>query len=90
MVDTDSSHASVLNPMTLAAFLAWFGGAGDLLTRYSSIWVFSGLGLAVVAGFVGATIVFLFMSKVLMSGEEFMDPADYEMVGTWGTVASDS
>src|SRR5579864_608342 len=28
---------SPLNPTTLAAFLAWFGGTGYLLTRYSSV-----------------------------------------------------
>jgi len=30
--------------------------------------------------------VFLFLSKVLISSEEEMDPADYEMVGVLGRV----
>jgi hypothetical protein len=34
----------------------------------------------------GATIVFLFLSKVLISHQENMDPADYEMVGVLGRV----
>ncbi len=32
----------------------------------------------------GASIVFLFLSKVLISEEENMDPADYDMVGVLG------
>src|SRR5881397_4371935 len=71
-------HASRFNLFTLAAFLAWFGGAGYLLTRYSSIWFVSGLGLAVFTGLVGGGIVSLFLSRVLISREEIMDPADYE------------
>src|SRR5262249_55280726 len=50
---THGSVFSVLNPVTLAAFLAWFGGTGYLLTRYSSLWFALGLGLATVSGIVG-------------------------------------
>jgi membrane protein implicated in regulation of membrane protease activity len=75
---------SPFNFATLTAFLAWFGGAGYLLTRYSSVWTLAAMGLAVLAGLIGATIVFLFLAKVLTSPEEAMDPADYEMVGVLG------
>src|SRR5262249_21102599 len=30
---------SPFNPPAIAAFLAWFGGAGYLLTRFSAFWV---------------------------------------------------
>lgn len=79
---------SPFNPTTLAAFLGWFGGTGYLLTRYSSLWVLLGLGFALASGLVGASIVFLFLSKVLMSRDENMDPADYEMVGVLGKICS--
>ena len=75
---------SPFNFVTLAAFLAWFGGAGYLLTRYSSVWFLLGLGMALLSGLVGGSIVFLFISKVLTSEEENMDPADYDMVGVLG------
>lgn len=75
---------SVLNPPTVAAFLAWFGGCGYLLTRYSSLVFLVGLGLATLSGLVGASIVFLFLSKVLMSEKGYLDPSDYEMVGVLG------
>jgi hypothetical protein len=75
---------SPFNFVTLTAFLAWFGGTGYLLTRYSSVWFVLGLGMALASGLVGGGIVFLFLSKVLISEEENMDPADYDMVGVLG------
>jgi hypothetical protein len=78
------ASVSPFNFVTLTAFLAWFGGTGYLLTRYSRVWFVVGLGIALVSGLVGAAIVFLFLSKVLTSEEETMDPADYRMVGVLG------
>jgi hypothetical protein len=43
-----------------------------------------GLGVAITSGLVGGGIVFLFLSKVLTSEDECLDPADYEMVGVLG------
>lgn len=81
------SGVSPFNPPSLAAFLAWFGGTGYLLTRFSSLWVGMGLILSVTSGLVGGGIIFLFLSKVLISDEENMDPADYEMVGVLGKLS---
>jgi len=79
---------SPFNFVTLTAFLAWFGGTGYLLTRYSGLWVGFGLLASITSGLVGAAIVFLFLTRVLISDEENMDPADYEMVGVLGRVSS--
>ena len=79
---------SPFNFVTLTAFLAWFGGTGYLLTRYSGLWVGFGLLASVTSGLVGGGIVFLFLSRVLISSEENMDAADYEMVGVLGRVSS--
>jgi len=81
------SGVSPFNPPSLAAFLAWFGGTGYLLTRFSSLWVGLGLILSVASGLVGGGIIFLFLSRVLISDEENMDPADYEMVGVLGKLS---
>jgi hypothetical protein len=81
-------YVSPLNPPTLAAFLAWFGGTGYLLTRYSTWWVGLSLAASTLSGLVGGGIIFLFLTRVLMSKEENMDPADYEMVGVLGKVSS--
>jgi hypothetical protein len=85
---TESGGVSPFNFVTLTAFLAWFGGTGYLLTRYSGLWVGFGLLASVVSGLVGGSIVFLFLSRVLISGEENMDAADYEMVGVLGRISS--
>jgi hypothetical protein len=81
------SDVSVFNFVTLTAFLAWFGGTGYLLTRYSGLWVGFGLLVSVVSGFAGGGMVFLFLTKVLISHEEDMDQADYEMAGVLGRVS---
>ena len=78
---------SPFNFVTFTAFLAWFGGTGFLLTRFSTVWFVMGLGIALVSGLIGAGVVFLFLSKVLTSEEENLDPADYEMVGVLGRVS---
>ena len=82
------SGVSPFNFVTLTAFLAWFGGTGYLLTRYSGLWIGFGLLASVASGLVGASIIFVFLSKVLISEEENMDPADYEMVGVLGRISS--
>lgn len=82
------SGLAPLNFGTLTAFLAWFGGAGFLLTRYYGIWPWLGLAAAVVAGIAGAAAVFWFVTTVLVSPEENLDPADYEMVGVHGRLTS--
>lgn len=84
----EQSGVSPFNFVTLTAFLAWFGGTGYLLTRYSGLWVGFGLLASITSGLVGGGIVFLFLSRVLISEDENMDPADYEMVGVLGRVSS--
>lgn len=81
------AEAAFFNPVTLAAFLAWFGGTGYLLTRFSTVWLTLGLMLALASGLIGAGIVFLFLSRVLTSEEENLDSADFDMVGVLGKLS---
>src|SRR5579859_5455522 len=81
------SGVSPFNPPSIAAFLAWFGGTGYLLTRFSAFWVGTALLFSIVAGLVGGAIIFLFLTKVLISDEECLDPADFEMVGVLGKLS---
>jgi membrane protein implicated in regulation of membrane protease activity len=39
-----------------------------------------------VVGFIGASIIFFFVAKVLMRYDSHLNPADYDMVGVLGTV----
>lgn len=82
------SQTSPINFGTVAAFLAWFGGVGYLLSRYSSMWALFALGLAIMSGLIGGAIVFWFLFKVLLKHDRDLDPADYEMVGVLGRVSS--
>lgn len=76
------------NSSTITAFLAWFGGTGYLLTRYSDIWVLLGLGIATLSGIGGAAMVFWFLFRFLLASERNLDPADYNMIGVLGRVSA--
>ncbi len=77
----------LINPSCLAVFLAWFGGAGYLLLRHSSLAFWLELTIATAAGLTGAMILARFLA-LLQNRERVMNPADYEMVGTFGQVAA--
>ena len=80
-------QVSFINPITLAAFLAWFGGTGYLLSRHSTIWFFTALFISLLAGTGGAAVIYLFISRVLSSPDEALDPADFDMVGVLGKLS---
>jgi hypothetical protein len=80
--------ASPINFPTVTAFLAWFGGTGYLLTRYSSIWFVLALLLAGAAGTFGAAVVFWFLVKVLLAHEHDLEASDYDMIGVLGRISS--
>jgi hypothetical protein len=82
------SDVSFVNFGTICAFLAWFGGTGYLLTRYSTLVVAVVATLSFFAGLVGAAVVFWFVAKVLLAHEHELDPADYDRVGVLGCVTS--
>jgi membrane protein implicated in regulation of membrane protease activity len=79
---------SPINFGTIAAFLAWFGGTGYLLTRYYALWFLLALGIAAGSGTIGAAIIFWFLAKVLVASEQSLDPADYEMIGVLGRITN--
>lgn len=78
---------SPFNFATLSAFLCWFGGTGYLLERYSSVWVYTALAVSMISGLGGGAVIFWFLWK-LNKHEQPLDPADYDMVGVLGKVAS--
>ena len=82
------SEVSYFNFGTITGFLAWFGGTGYLLARYSALAFLVGLGISLLSGLGGAFIIFLFLAKFMMPHDKFMDPADYDMIGVLGTVSS--
>lgn len=83
-----AGQGSWFNFATLTAFLAWFGGTGYLLARYSNVWALLGLGIAVLSGIGGAALVFWFLFRFLMGHEQALEEMDYSMVGVLGRVSS--
>jgi len=79
-------HFSWFNASTMLAFLAWFGGTGYILTRYSNLVAIASLGLATLAGLVSGSIVFKFMVKLMHSNETQLNEADYRVEGSLCTV----
>ncbi len=89
-VHTHAHHpgfGKLLNPATVMVFLAWFGGTGYLIERYSNIWAYLALTLASLGGLCGAAAVFWALAK-LTAHDKPLDPADYDMIGVLGKVAS--
>lgn len=84
-----ASHGTFgfFNPMSLAVFLAWFGGTGYLLVHLRHIWVLAGLAFSTLAGLIGAGIVIVFATKYLMAHESSLDPMDFDMIGVLGKVS---
>lgn len=81
-----AQRVSFFNFSSMMAFLAWFGGTGFLLTRYSSLWVVLGFGIAMASGLFAAGVVSLFLIKVLLAHDSALDPADFDLIGMLGSV----
>ena len=77
---------SPVNVNTATAFLAFFGGIGYIL--YGALGAAAALAMigATVAGLVGGALIHLFLLKVLLKGQRFLDPADSRMESTVGQV----
>jgi membrane protein implicated in regulation of membrane protease activity len=86
--NTATHGASFFSYSGMLMFLTWFGGVGYILNRHASGMVVVVLFGAVLAGLVGAVLVFLFLNKFLLKGETPMDPTEYYMPGTLARVTS--
>jgi hypothetical protein len=75
------------NAGTIAAFLAWFGGTGYLLQHVYGVWFIAALAIAAISGIGAGALVFWFLTKVLMSHDHALDPADYRMTGVLGRIS---
>jgi hypothetical protein len=81
------SHVSWFNASTIMAFLAWFGGAGYILTRGSHLVGVLCLTIAAFAGLLAGAIVYRFMLKLTRAGDSQMFDADYRIEGCVGTLS---
>lgn len=83
-----SESASPFNAGTVLAFVAWFGGVGYLLRTLSLLPFLFVLLLSLLAGLAGATLIALFLIKVLVPAQTVVDPERYRMDGTQAHVTA--
>lgn len=76
------------NAFSIMIFLCWFGAAGYLLTKYGSFVAGVVVVLAAICGIAGGSIIFMFLTKVLMPHERELTAFDTDVIGVVGRVSS--
>ncbi len=82
-----SASTPALNGFTFTAFLCWFGGAGYLLERHAGRYAWSTLLLAMLSGLVGGSLIFWFLSTILLSHERALSAEETAITGVVGRVS---
>ena len=78
------AHISPFSVSTLSAFLAWFGGAGYLLTRFTHLAALLGLLLAAAVGLVGGGIIFVAIGRYVLPRLTELREEDFQVQGSVG------
>ncbi len=81
-----ATHVSPINVSTIMAFLTWFGGAGYILRVYAGVLGIVSVAVATLVGLAGGAVIFFFLVRILLPGQRFLNPSDYQIVGTLATV----
>jgi hypothetical protein len=81
------AHVSWFNASTVLAFLAWFGGVGYLLTKYSHFETLFIAGAATMAGLIAGWIMLRFLVKLVGPSDEPLRESDRRVVGALGTIS---
>jgi hypothetical protein len=77
-------HVGELSPFnlqTITAFMAFFGGSGWVLYGSAGVGTVIALVSAVASGLIGAGAIYMFLVKVLVPSQIFMDPNDSRIEG---------
>jgi hypothetical protein len=78
------AHISPFSISTVSAFLAWFGGAGYLLTRFTHLTALLDLLLAATVGLVGGGIIFVALGKYVLPRLTELRQEDFQIPGSVG------
>jgi hypothetical protein len=81
------TQVSWFNASTVLAFLAWFGGVGYLMTKYSRVETILVVGVSTLAGLAAGWVVLRFLSKLVGPTDEPLRESDRRVVGALGTVS---
>ena len=82
-----AAHISWFNASTVLAFLAWFGGVGYLMTRYSNVETIFIVCFATAAGLSAGWVVLRFLLKLVGPSDEPLREEDRRIIGAIGTVS---
>lgn len=85
--ESGSWIGSMLNPSSIAVFLAWFGGVAYILTRHTGLLLLIDVAVAAAVGLIGAWFLAAFL-RFLQAREQPLDPADYDVIGVLGQVSA--
>lgn len=88
---TGVDHVSGPSPLSLSTvmiFLTWFGATGYIARTWGGAIAPLALILAATIGLVGATMVYLFLARVLWRGQTSLDPRAYDPQGAIARVSS--
>lgn len=81
------THISWFNASTFLAFLAWFGGVGYMLTKYSHVETFLVVAIATGAGLAAGWVMLQFLIKLVGPSDEPLREGDRRVVGAVGTIS---
>ncbi len=84
---TPDDAISPLNLSTTLMFLTWFGGTGYLLTRYRSTAATLAFLAALMVGFIGGALMYLWIARVFVANERPLRDADFQMIGVLGRLS---
>jgi hypothetical protein len=81
------AHISWFNASTLLAFLAWFGGVGYLITKYSHVQALLVVLIAALAGMIAGWTMLRFLMRLVGTADEPLRESDGRVIGALGTIS---
>jgi len=81
------SHVSWFNASTVLAFLAWFGGVGYLMTKYSHVETLLVVAISMGAGMAAGWLVLRFLIALVGDDDQPLRESDGRVIGAVGTVS---
>ncbi len=82
-----NGHIGPINITTIVVFLTWFGATGYLVTHYHSAAAGLAFTAAVIAGFLGAALMYVTVIRTFLTHERALRDEDFEMTGVLGRIS---
>jgi hypothetical protein len=82
-----NGHVGPINITTIVVFLTWFGATGYLVTHYHSAAAGLAFTAAVIAGFIGAALMYVTVIRTFVMHEHALRDDDFEMTGVLGRIS---